>query len=201
MSWNGRTVLAVIPARGGSKGIPRKNLRSVGGLSLIGWAARTAAALPWLRRRVIPIPSQIIATEPIALDTMNRLMPRRRVYGDTRNLYNYYRPSPDDTCIVFGGRRGANTDDPLKKCAHLYSNLIEIFPELEGIRLTHSWWGYTGYSFDFLPHLTIRDGVHYATAFCGSGVVGAPGLGRNSTSSCLKITTGRPSVNGYWLPP
>ena len=145
----------------------------------------TDAALPWLRRRVLPIPSQIIATEPIDLDTMNRLMPRRRVYGDTRNLYNYYRPSPDDTCILFGGRRGANTDDPLKKCAHLYSNLIEIFPELEGIRLTHSWWGYTGYSFDFLPHLMIRDGVHYATAFCGSGVVWAPWLGRKAALTIL----------------
>ena len=34
----GRTVLGVIPARGGSKGIPRKNLRPVGGKPLLAWA-------------------------------------------------------------------------------------------------------------------------------------------------------------------
>ncbi len=35
-------VLGVIPARGGSKGIPRKNLRSLGGAPLIAWTIRTA---------------------------------------------------------------------------------------------------------------------------------------------------------------
>jgi CMP-N-acetylneuraminic acid synthetase len=41
-------VLAVVPARGGSKGVPRKNVRSVAGRPLIGWtfeAARGAATL------------------------------------------------------------------------------------------------------------------------------------------------------------
>jgi glycine/D-amino acid oxidase-like deaminating enzyme len=145
----------------------------------------TGPATPWLRRRVIPIPSQIIATEPLAKETLDQLMPKRRMCGDTRNLYNYYRPSPDDTRIIFGGRRGADTDDPRQKCAHLLGNLIEIFPELANVKLTHSWWGYTGYSFDFLPHLAVHDGVHYATAFCGSGVVWAPWVGRKAALRVL----------------
>lgn len=35
-------VLAVIPARGGSKGVPRKNLRMVGGRPLIAWSIEAA---------------------------------------------------------------------------------------------------------------------------------------------------------------
>ena len=142
----------------------------------------------WLRRRIIPIPSQIIATDTLDPDLMNRLMPKRRMVGDTRNLYNYYRPSPDGTRIIFGGRRGADTDDDMQKCLHLYNNLVEIFPELEGVRLTHSWWGYTGYSFDFMPHLIVNDGIHYATGFCGSGVVWAPWLGRKAAQMILGNT-------------
>ena len=34
---NGRTVLAIIPARGGSKGVPRKNIREIAGKPLIAW--------------------------------------------------------------------------------------------------------------------------------------------------------------------
>lgn len=40
------TTLAVIPARGGSKGIPRKNLLSVGGKPLIVWTIEQALEVP-----------------------------------------------------------------------------------------------------------------------------------------------------------
>ena len=53
MTWDGLSVLAIVPARGGSKGVPRKNLREVGGLSLIGWAAKTIADLPWIDQGVL----------------------------------------------------------------------------------------------------------------------------------------------------
>lgn len=63
MSWNGFTVLAVVPARGGSKGVPRKNLQEVGGLSLVARAARVVRALPWLDRAVLSTDDAEIAEE------------------------------------------------------------------------------------------------------------------------------------------
>ncbi len=63
MSWKGLSVLAVVPARGGSKGIPRKNLCRVGPLSLIGWTARTASELPWIDRAILSTDDREMAQE------------------------------------------------------------------------------------------------------------------------------------------
>jgi CMP-N-acetylneuraminic acid synthetase len=45
--------LAVIPARGGSKAVPHKNIRKVGGLPLIAYTIQTALAVKSLFHRVI----------------------------------------------------------------------------------------------------------------------------------------------------
>ena len=145
----------------------------------------TGKATPWLQRRVVPIPSQIIATETLAPEVMDRLMPKRRMLGETRNLYNYFRPSPDGTRIIFGGKAGTITDDSVEKSRQLAAVLAEIFPELRGVGLTHSWWGYTGFTFDYMPKLVVNEGVHYATGFCGSGVVWARWLGMKAAYSIV----------------
>lgn len=46
-------VLAIIPARGGSKGIPRKNVRPLGGIPLIAHTIRQAVATPSITRIVV----------------------------------------------------------------------------------------------------------------------------------------------------
>ena len=48
-----RTVLAVVPARGGSKGIPLKNLRQVGGRSLVARVGDVVKEVPEIDRAVI----------------------------------------------------------------------------------------------------------------------------------------------------
>lgn len=58
-----RTVFAVVPARGGSKGIPRKNLCPVAGRSLIAHAAAFIAALPWLDAALISTDDPEMAAE------------------------------------------------------------------------------------------------------------------------------------------
>ena len=63
MSYKGHKILAVIPARGGSKGIPRKNLCKIAGTSLVGHAANVARSLDWIDRTVVSTDDVDIAAE------------------------------------------------------------------------------------------------------------------------------------------
>lgn len=63
MAWEGKRILAVVPARGGSKGIPRKNLCRVGGRSLIAHTADTIKALDWIDQAVLSTDDKEMAEE------------------------------------------------------------------------------------------------------------------------------------------
>lgn len=60
---NGKTVLTVIPARGGSKGVKLKNLRKVNGASLIEHACNCVNDLPNIDRAIISTDHPLIAAE------------------------------------------------------------------------------------------------------------------------------------------
>ncbi|KJS15917.1 MAG: acylneuraminate cytidylyltransferase [Peptococcaceae bacterium BRH_c4b] len=50
---NGKTVLAIIPARGGSKGVRRKNIREVAGKPLIAWTIEEAQKTKYIDRLIL----------------------------------------------------------------------------------------------------------------------------------------------------
>lgn len=59
----GQRVLAIVPARSGSKGIPDKNMSVVGGCSLIARAATVLKQIPWIDRRILSTDSDRYAAE------------------------------------------------------------------------------------------------------------------------------------------
>lgn len=59
----GRRVLAVVPARGGSKGIPLKNLRQIRGQTLVARVGAIIAAIPEIDRSVVSTDHEDIAEE------------------------------------------------------------------------------------------------------------------------------------------
>ncbi len=137
----------------------------------------TGKVTPGFRRRLLPIRSAMIATEPLSPQLMQRLMPTRRMYGDSRRVMAYYRPSPDGERILFGGRAVGPGDRPDKNARDLRRMLLDVFPELLKTRLTHTWSGLVAYTFDHVPHLGEQDGLFYAMGYCGSGVARASFLG------------------------
>jgi CMP-N-acetylneuraminic acid synthetase len=59
--FKGLRVLAVIPARGGSKGIPKKNIAPVAGKPLISYTTELTQTLPWLDSTLVSTDSKEIA--------------------------------------------------------------------------------------------------------------------------------------------
>jgi glycine/D-amino acid oxidase-like deaminating enzyme len=131
----------------------------------------------WHRRRVIPIGSYQIATEPLGKERVQSLIPRGRTIVDSRRVVVYFRPSLDGERIIFGGRAALGERDPLACVPRLRAMLAQIFPELRKVELHYAWVGWVAYTFDTLPHMGCRDGIYYCMGYCGQGVPLAPYFG------------------------
>ncbi len=144
----------------------------------------TDEGLPWLRRRLVPVVSEIIATEPLDPDMMKRLMPKHQMFSESRHLAHYFRPSPDNSRILFGGRRYSGDFDQSRE--GLRQVMLKVFPELKDIGISHHWFGYVAFPMDQLPKFKEKDGIIYATGFCGSGVVWARWAGMKAANRILQ---------------
>ncbi|MGI9311788.1 MAG: NAD(P)/FAD-dependent oxidoreductase [bacterium] len=148
---------------------------------IVATSGYTGGITPWQRRRIIPVGTYVIATEPLPSGTLERLLPRNRVVTDTRRMVMYYRACPERRRLLFGGRVCLRETDPRRSAPRLRRQMLRLFPELEAARISHSWMGFVGFTFDQLPHSGARDGLHYSLGYCGSGI---------SLSSYLGMKTG-----------
>jgi glycine/D-amino acid oxidase-like deaminating enzyme len=139
-------------------------------LATNGYTQRLA---PWLTKRIIPIGSYIIATEPLSDALAAELSPRRRMMFDSKNFLYYFRLSQDNR-MIFGGRAAfrAETPSTVRESAEiLQRGMIEVFPQLRDAKISHAWGGTLGFTFDLLPHAGVSpDGVHFAMGCGGHGV-------------------------------
>lgn len=163
---------------------------------LVATNGYTGRATPWLRRRVIPIGSYMIATEPLPPGLAATLIPQRRVITDTRKLVFYYRLCPEGRRVVFGGRVAANETDVNVSAPRLHREVVRIFPELAQTRISHSWMGTVAYTFDHLPHLGRHEGIWYAAGYCGSGVSLSTYFGTRIAQQMLGQPEGRTALDG-----
>jgi glycine/D-amino acid oxidase-like deaminating enzyme len=161
----------------------------------------TDGATPFLRRRLVPVRSRIIATEELPPELMARLMPKRMMMGEGLQLGFYYRPSPDGRRILLGGRDSSRVGDPAAPTLRLRKGLVTRFPELENVRLSHSWFGNVAMNRDMLPRIFEKHGVLYATGFCGSGVVWAPWVGTRAAHKLLRGNEHACSAFDFGPPP
>lgn len=162
---------------------------------ILGTNGYTDKVDPWLRRRMVPVRSRIIATAPLSDNLMQVLMPKRYMLSETRKLHYYYRPSPDGRRILFGGRDGTIAGDPDWPTESLRRALVDIFPVLDDVEITHSWFGHVAMNRDMIPRIFTRSGVHYAAGYCGSGVVWARWAGQKAALQVLGEDTSRSALD------
>jgi glycine/D-amino acid oxidase-like deaminating enzyme len=125
----------------------------------------------WLRRRIVPIGSFIVVTEPLGAARANALLAGRRTYVTVANIHHYFRLTADHR-LVFGGRARFAISSPTSDAASgeiLRAGLAETFPQLGRIRLDYCWGGLVDMTQDRLPHAGERDGLYYAMGYSGHG--------------------------------
>ena len=145
----------------------------------VATGAYTRSPFRALQRRIVPLGSYVIATEPLPLDVAQTLIPRNRMVFDSRRLLHYFRLTPDRR-MLFGGRaafvpegwHAASTAPQI-----LRRDMLEIFPGLEDVDLEYAWSGTLDVTFDLMPHVGEVDGAYYALGYAGHGVALATLLG------------------------
>ena len=139
----------------------------------------------YLSRRILPVPSYIITTEDIGVERVQSLLPGGHCMVETRKRYCYYRATPCGRRIMIGTRAAMHSITAEQALPTLRKMLIEIFPSLIDVEISHCWTGFTGFSFSKLPSLGYDQGIYYALGYCGNGVAMAPYLGHKAALKLL----------------
>ena len=108
---------------------------------LVTTGGYTKAATPSLQKRIIPIGSYVIATEPIPENMARKLIPHNRMVFDYKHFLNYYRFSADHR-MVFGGRATFFPETPSSirdNARHLQHEMVHIFPQLKDVKVEYAW--------------------------------------------------------------
>ena len=136
--------------------------------------------LKLLHYRVLPFYVYNIATEPLSPRQMDELqLPGRENTFNAKNLYWAVRPTADNR-LVFTECDALyfyHIDRDHSHCPRAYEShhrlLVEKFPFLKGIRVTHQWGGRLGITLDFLPSVGCTGrhrNIYYSVGYNGQGL-------------------------------
>jgi glycine/D-amino acid oxidase-like deaminating enzyme len=188
-------VTAIRPAPGGGHAVRTVRGEVRAKHVLVATDGYTDRAVPRYQRRVVPVGSFIVATEPLEPALVDELMPTRRMASDSKNLVYYFRITPDNR-MLFGGRAQftlSNPESDKRSAGILQKGMIEVFPQLTGRRIDYAWGGLVGMTLDRMPHAGEHRGIHYSLGYNGHGVQMATYMGRQMA----EVMDGHPEANPW----
>lgn len=138
----------------------------------------------FVERHIVPIRSYIGATTPLPLNS--EILPNGEAVDDSRFVVRYFRKSLDNR-LLFGGVESYGNAVVRHLCDRIRAQMVEIFPKLAKIELTHCWGGTVGITVERMPFVReVAPGVTYCGGYSGHGVMLAPFLGKLYAESVLK---------------
>lgn len=159
-------------------------------------------AYPSLLRRTrlltVPVYDYVLMTEPLSAAQRESVAWRgRQGVGDTGNQFHYYRLTRDDRILwggydavyYYGSRLGPDVEQRHATFQRLSQHFFTTFPQLEGLRFTHSWGGAIDTCTRFCAFYGTAMGgsAAYAAGFTGLGV----GASRFAADVMLDLVDGR----------
>jgi len=131
-----------------------------------------------LTPRVMPVSTQVIATEPLGNELAHELLATDLCVEDVRYVLDYYRLSADKR-LLFGGGTVYGGTDPADIETKLRNNMEKIFPQMKGVKIDYAWSGNFALSFSRVPQMgRIGPSTFFAHGYSGHGVTGTHLFGR-----------------------
>jgi gamma-glutamylputrescine oxidase len=127
-------------------------------------------AAPSLSRRIMPVSTYIVATEPLGEQRARALLPDNTAVTDINWVLDYFRRSADHR-LLFGGRVSYSTLDAFDSAAATRQRMLRVFPQLQDVRIEHAWGGYVDITLNRAPDFgRIEPDVYYLQGFSGHGI-------------------------------
>lgn len=125
--------------------------------------------LPALETQIMPVSSQVLATEPLG-PLAERLLPTNMCVEDCNYIMDYFRRSADNR-ILYGGGVVYGGQDSLSLRARVLPLLHKTFPELKEARIDYAWSGNFALTLARFPQMgRLTPNVYFAHGDSGHGV-------------------------------
>ncbi|SCK21083.1 FAD-binding oxidoreductase [Vogesella sp. LIG4] len=153
--------------------------------------------LPGIRGHQIPVQSMIIATEPLPQTLWDEIgLEHGQAFSEFSRLVSYGQRTRDNR-LVFGARGGYRFGGKIRRqfaltpaeVAMRRNMMLELFPMLDKVAITHGWGGNLGVARGFQPRIVV-DGDNkmvFAGGYGGEGV-GASNLAGRSLAALITGT-------------
>ena len=125
---------------------------------------------PSLGKRIMPVGTYIIGTEPIDATLAKTLIPSNAAVCDTNFILDYFRFSADHR-MIYGGRVSYSALTPPNLTQSMQARMVETFPQLKSTPVQFTWGGFVDITMSRAPDFgRLSPNVFYLQGFSGHGV-------------------------------